>query len=88
VTEPFCRGCTRARLTADGKLVMCLFADQSHDLKKLLRAGARDEDLVEAIRSAWEGRTNRYSEERLEALNSGDYEPGSRRKIEMISLGG
>ena len=36
VTEPFCRGCTRARLTADGKLVMCLFADQSHDLKKLL----------------------------------------------------
>jgi len=88
VTEPFCRGCTRARLTADGKLVMCLFADQSYDLKKLIRAGAGDEDLVEFIRSAWRARSNRYSEERLEAMNSGEYEPGSRRKMEMISLGG
>ncbi len=88
ITEPFCRGCTRARLTADGKLVLCLFADQSHDLKKMMRSGASDEDLVEAIRSAWQARTNRYSEERLEAMNSGEYQPGSRRKIEMISLGG
>jgi GTP 3',8-cyclase len=88
VTDPFCRGCTRARLTADGKLVLCLFADQSHDLKKVMRAGATDDDLLEFIRSAWKARTNRYSEERLEAMNSGEYEPGSRRKIEMISLGG
>jgi GTP 3',8-cyclase len=88
VTEPFCRGCTRARLTADGKLVMCLFADQSHDLKKMMRGGAGDRDLLDFIRSAWQARTNRYSEERLEAMNSGEYEPGSRRKIEMISLGG
>jgi cyclic pyranopterin phosphate synthase len=88
VTEPFCRGCTRARLTADGKLVMCLFADQSFDLKKLLRAGASDGDLASYIRAVWSARTNRYSEERLEAINSGEYEPGSRRKIEMISLGG
>ena len=88
VTEPFCRGCTRARLTADGKLVMCLFADQSHDLKKLMRAGASDEALLESIRAAWQARTNRYSEERLEAMNSGEYQPNSRRKIEMISLGG
>jgi len=88
VTEPFCRGCTRARLTADGKLVLCLFADQSHDLKKMMRTGATDDDLMESIRAAWEARTNRYSEERLEAMNSGVYEPGSRRKIEMISLGG
>jgi len=88
VTEPFCRGCTRARLTADGKLVLCLFADQSHDLKQLMRAGAKDEDMLAFIRAAWEARTNRYSEERLEAMKSGEYEPGSRRKIEMISLGG
>jgi cyclic pyranopterin phosphate synthase len=88
VTEPFCRGCTRARLTADGRLVMCLFASQSHDLKKLMRAGASDGDILESIRAAWSGRTDRYSEERLEAMNSGDYKPGSRRKIEMISLGG
>jgi|WetSurMetagenome_2_1015567.scaffolds.fasta_scaffold24085_5 GTP 3',8-cyclase len=88
ITEPFCRGCTRARLTADGKLVLCLFADQSHDLKKMMRAGASDEELMESIRSAWRARTNRYSEERLEAMKSGEYEPGSRRKMEMISLGG
>jgi cyclic pyranopterin phosphate synthase len=88
ITEPFCRGCTRARLTADGKLVMCLFADQSHDLKKLLRAGATDDDLLGFIRNAWGARTNRFSEERLEAMNSGGYEPSSRRKMEMISLGG
>jgi len=88
ITEPFCRGCTRARLTADGKLVMCLFANQAHDLKRLMRAGAGDEDLLSSIRSAWRARTNRYSEERLEAMNSGEYQPASRRKIEMISLGG
>jgi GTP 3',8-cyclase len=88
VTEPFCVGCTRARLTADGKLVMCLFSDTAYDLKKMMRAGASDEDLIERIQSAWTGRTDRYSEERLEAMNSGDYRPNSRRKIEMISLGG
>jgi cyclic pyranopterin phosphate synthase len=88
VTEPFCAGCTRARLTADGKLVMCLFSDQSYDLKKLVRSGADDEDLVARIRSAWSGRKDRYSEERLEAMNSGEYQPNQRRKMEMISLGG
>lgn len=88
ITEPFCRGCTRARLTADGKLVLCLFADQSHDLKKMMRAGASDKDLLDFIRSVWSERKNRYSEERLEAMNSGEYQPGSHRKIEMISLGG
>jgi cyclic pyranopterin phosphate synthase len=88
VTEPFCAGCTRARLTADGKLVMCLFSDQSCDLKTPMREGADDEALVDRIRSAWTGRRDRYSEERLEALNSGEYEPRQRRKIEMISLGG
>lgn len=88
VTEPFCAGCTRARLTADGKLVMCLFSNQSRDLKKLMRESANDEDILAAIRSAWGGRSDRYSEERLEAMNSGEYRPNSRRKIEMISLGG
>ncbi len=88
VTEPFCVGCTRARLTADGKLVMCLFSDQSFDLKKLMREGASDQDLLSAIQTAWAGRSDRYSEERLEAMNSGDYRPNLRKKIEMISLGG
>jgi len=88
VTEPFCASCTRARLTANGKLVMCLFSDQSCDLKKLMRGGADDGILLAAIRAAWSQRTDRYSEERLEAMNSGAYQPNQRRKIEMISLGG
>jgi GTP 3',8-cyclase len=88
VTEPFCSGCTRARLTADGKLVTCLFSDQSFDLKRLLRNDAKDLDIIEAIQSVWIHREDRYSEERLEAMKSGKYKPRSRRKIEMISLGG
>jgi GTP 3',8-cyclase len=88
VTEPFCSGCTRGRLTADGKLVTCLFSDQGHDLKKLIREGADDQDLIEAICLAWSTRKDRYSEERLEAMKSGEYKPDSRKKMEMISLGG
>jgi cyclic pyranopterin phosphate synthase len=88
VTEPFCEGCTRGRLTADGRLVLCLFSDQSLDLKKLLRGGASDEDVTDVIRKTWMKRSDRYSEERLEAMNSGKYRPDSRRKIEMISIGG
>ncbi len=89
VTEPFCSSCTRARLTADGKLVTCLFSDKGHDLKGILRAGASDNQIVDFIRSVWSGRSDRYSEERLEALNSSrGYKAGDRRKIEMIRLGG
>jgi cyclic pyranopterin phosphate synthase len=88
VTEPFCRGCTRARLTADGKLVTCLFSEQGHDLKHLLRHGGSDEDILSLISSVWRARTDRYSEERLEAMNSGEYKPKQRKKLEMISLGG
>lgn len=88
VTEPFCEGCTRARLTADGKLVLCLFSDKGYDLKGPMRSGASDDDLVDIIRSAWTERNDRFSEERLEAINSGEYRPNSRKKMEMIRLGG
>ena len=88
VTEPFCEGCTRGRLTADGRLVLCLFSDQSVDLKKPLRRDASDDEIAGIIRDAWVKRRDRYSEERLEAMNSGKYRPDSRRKIEMISIGG
>jgi cyclic pyranopterin phosphate synthase len=89
VTEPFCSTCTRARLTADGKLVTCLFSATGHDLKKLLRNGATDEEIIEIISAIWGKRTDRYSDERLEALNSaGGYKAKDHRKIEMISLGG
>jgi cyclic pyranopterin phosphate synthase len=88
VTEPFCSSCSRARLTADGKLVTCLFSQIGHDLKKLLRSGTSDADLFNFIDSIWRARTDRYSAERLEALLSDSYDPRSHKKIEMITLGG
>jgi GTP 3',8-cyclase len=89
VTEPFCSSCTRARLTADGKLVTCLFSDQGHDLKLLMRSGATDAQLIEMISSVWSRRTDRYSDERLAAMNSPEgYQPKTHHKIEMITLGG
>jgi cyclic pyranopterin phosphate synthase len=89
VTEPFCSGCTRVRLTADGKLVTCLFSENGHDLKTMLRAGASDPEIAAFVESVWRIRRDRYSDERLEAMNSPEgYRAGARRKIEMISLGG
>ena len=89
VTEPFCFSCTRARITADGKFVTCLFANRGHDLKTLMRNGATDEELLAFISNIWHKRTDRYSEERLAALNSPTgYNPKEHRKLEMISLGG
>jgi len=89
VTEPFCSSCTRARLTADGKLVTCLFAETGFDLKSKMRQGASDEELTEIIRTVWRGRDDRYSDLRWERLKSGSgYEPKAHKKIEMITLGG
>jgi len=88
VTEPFCSSCTRARLTADGKLVTCLFCQMGHDVKALLRNGTSDEDLVKFLSGVWQGRRDRYSADRLETMRSSHYDPKSHKKIEMISLGG
>jgi cyclic pyranopterin phosphate synthase len=89
VTEPFCGSCTRARVTADGKVVTCLFSDSGHDIRALLRGGATDEALSDEIAGIWRVRTDRYSEQRLAAHDNGSgYEPAARRKIEMITLGG
>jgi cyclic pyranopterin phosphate synthase len=89
VTEPFCASCTRARLTADGKLVTCLFSQTGHDLKTLMRNGSTDAELLEVIGAIWRIRKDRYSAERLEALSSSrGYDPRSHKKIEMITLGG
>ncbi len=88
VTEPFCSSCTRARLTADGKLVTCLFSQRGHDVKALLRNGTSDEDLVKFLSGVWRARRDRYSADRLEAMRSSHYDPKSHKKIEMISLGG
>jgi GTP 3',8-cyclase len=87
VTEPFCAACTRARLTADGKLVTCLFSESGRDLKTPMRRGATDDDLIELVADAWTKRADRYSDERLLSLNSpGGYQP--KKKLEMITLGG
>jgi cyclic pyranopterin phosphate synthase len=88
VTEPFCSSCTRMRLTADGKIVTCLFSQLGHDVKTLLRCGASDDEVRSFLSSTWQNRTDRYSVERLQALNSANYDPKSHKKIEMISLGG
>jgi len=81
VSEPFCGDCTRARLSADGQLFTCLFAAAGHDLRGVLRAGATDADLTDALRAIWAGRDDRYSE--LRALQTVD---GPR--VEMSFIGG
>lgn len=88
VTEPFCSTCTRARLTADGKLVTCLFSSVGTDLKGVMRDGATDQALEDIIAAIWSKRQDRYSSERLEALHSNGYDPRSQKKLEMITLGG
>src|ERR671917_2682028 len=62
VTRPFCGGCTRARLSADGKLFTCLFATEGHDLRALLRDGASDAKISASIGAIWRGPEGRYSE--------------------------
>jgi GTP 3',8-cyclase len=81
VTRPFCGDCTRARLSADGRLYTCLFAVTGHDLRAPLRSGASDEELMERIEAVWTARTDRYSELRSAAT------PGS-PKVEMSYIGG
>ena len=82
VTEPFCRDCNRARLTADGKLVTCLFATGGADLRAELRGGADDRELAAFVRGIWEGRSDRYSELRAGARRA------PRPKVEMSYVGG
>jgi cyclic pyranopterin phosphate synthase len=88
VTEPFCSSCTRLRLTADGKLVTCLFAESGFDLKALLRSGASSEDIRAQVAGIWSLRSDRFSDLRWMQLRSGAYEARDHKKIEMITLGG
>ncbi len=81
VTQPFCQGCTRLRLSTDGRLYTCLFATEGVDIKTPLRAGADDESLVQTISELWQRRSDRYSEIRSQASQS-------RHKIEMSYIGG
>ncbi|HZG86854.1 GTP 3',8-cyclase MoaA [Paenibacillus sp.] len=83
VTQAFCSTCTRARLSAEGKLYSCLFASEGTDLRSLLREGRSDDDIREAIRSFWNARDDRYSEIRL--TNTPELR---KRKVEMSHIGG
>jgi cyclic pyranopterin phosphate synthase len=88
VTEPFCSSCTRVRLTADGKLVTCLFAESGFDLKALIRSGASDDEIRVQVAKIWSLRADRYSDIRWEQIRTGAYEARDHKKIEMITLGG
>jgi len=81
VTQAFCRDCTRARLSTDGKLYTCLFANAGHDLRGLLRGGAGDDAIANAIAAVWRRRGDRYSEVRT-ANTARD------PKVEMSYIGG
>jgi GTP 3',8-cyclase len=85
VTQAFCGDCNRARLSTDGKLYLCLFASQGHDLRSLIRGGASDEDIQSAIAQIWHRRDDRYSQLRSEMPH--DTSTGA-RKVEMSYIGG
>jgi cyclic pyranopterin phosphate synthase len=81
VTQPFCGDCTRARLSADGKLYTCLFSVRGHDMRALLRSGASDAELQQAVTGIWTRRIDRYSELRTA-------ETAELPKVEMSYIGG
>ena len=81
VSNPFCGDCSRARLSANGSIYTCLFSSSGNDLKGLLRFGASQNDVQEAIRAIWEQRKDRYSMERTELT-------GDENKVEMSFIGG
>ncbi|MGV0980886.1 MAG: GTP 3',8-cyclase MoaA [Polynucleobacter sp.] len=84
VTQTFCHQCTRARISTDGQLYLCLFANEGFDFKTLLRSGRSDLEIANAIMSTWSGRNDHYSEIR------GSNTAGSKssRKVEMSYIGG
>jgi GTP 3',8-cyclase len=103
VSAPFCGGCTRARLSADGRLFTCLFARSGHDVRELLRGGARDAELAERVRAIWSERGDRYSalrtsasEQQVQPANATLTEPARApspdetlpAKVEMSYIGG
>jgi GTP 3',8-cyclase len=81
VTQAFCSSCTRMRLSTEGSLYTCLFAQTGHDLKSLLRAGASDDGIRNEIAAVWQRREDRYSEIRTA-------ETAKAKKVEMSYIGG
>ena len=89
VTQAFCHACTRARLSTEGRLYLCLFANRGYDLRTLLRDGASDAQVETALAHVWHGRTDRYSELRAQPADTGavavSVDPG---RVEMSYIGG
>jgi cyclic pyranopterin phosphate synthase len=83
VTEPFCSACSRARVSAEGKLYTCLFASKGYDLSHFLRSEMTDEEIADTIKNIWNNRGDRYSDERGEG-----HIPKNQPKIEMSHIGG
>ncbi|ENJ6137465.1 GTP 3',8-cyclase MoaA [Bacillus anthracis] len=83
VTDSFCSSCTRARISAEGKLYTCLFASKGNDLRELLRSDYTDEEITDVVRDIWNNREDRYSDERLSNSNKKVIP-----KIEMSHIGG
>jgi len=84
VTDSFCSTCSRARISAEGKLYTCLFATDGTDLRELLRSGEDDTAIIQSISNVWENRNDRYSDER----NEQTMEKRKKSKIEMSHIGG
>lgn len=83
VTDSFCSSCTRARISAEGKLYTCLFASKGNDLRELLRSEYNDEEITDIVSDIWNNREDRYSDERLSNSNK-----KAMPKIEMSHIGG
>jgi cyclic pyranopterin phosphate synthase len=86
VSQPFCGDCTRARLSSEGKFYTCLFATHGLDLRKAMRDGASDDELLQLIRGTWQERGDRYSE--LRGVSQRPAQAGGEKKIEMYYIGG
>jgi len=86
VTQAFCRDCSRARLSTEGRLYLCLFASSGFDLRPLLRGDADDAEIATRIGHVWQGRGDRYSE--LRAERGPDNDAGGARRVEMSYIGG
>lgn len=82
VSESFCTSCTRSRLSANGQIFTCLFNGNGHDIRNFMRNGATDEEIRERVRAIWNGRDDRYSDERTAETYK------NRKKIEMSYIGG
>ena len=88
VTHAFCGSCNRARLSTEGKLFLCLFASQGHDLRALLRNGAADEQIAGAVGYIWQARTDRYSELRAALPADTTLIDPTKKRVEMSYIGG